>query len=266
MFSEGIGFDSDDDKVICSSVGTFRLYSLDEDDLTSGATVVPTVGPLVSEGGWVAGIHVDAGRNRIYGGVMDFTGASTGAFVMFDNGDLTFEKITRIPGIVGINDVYVGDDDRVYGTDHTNGAIYTCDIDLDSCRLVVTHSLLALSNAAGANGLVQIDDYLVVSNYDAGILVRIPLNSDGSLNGSVTQVTISDPSNLLFHTDGLVRFDDNSFGLVSGQNVSLVTSTDDWVSGTIQSTVNVAAYGDASTGAIADGEHNMYITFPDFGV
>ena len=43
---EGIGFDSDDDKIIASVVNEFRICSIDEDKLNSGATVTVTEGAV----------------------------------------------------------------------------------------------------------------------------------------------------------------------------------------------------------------------------
>jgi hypothetical protein len=62
----------------------------------------------------------------------------------------------------------------------------------------------------------------------------------------------------------LVLFDDNTIGAVCGTNINLLSSSDNWMTASIVSTVSVAGIGSASTGAKADGEHNMYVVFPDF--
>jgi hypothetical protein len=111
------------------------------------------MGPLVTgESGAIFGIHVDASRNRVYAAVND--GAGVGGVAYFDNDSLALEKITRIPGAKEMNDIYIGDDDRVYATEYLAGSIYTCDKDLDACKLVVTSTLLQPNSSAGVNGLV----------------------------------------------------------------------------------------------------------------
>jgi hypothetical protein len=86
------------------------------------------------------------------------------------------------------------------------------------------------TSQVGASGIVKGDGYILVGNFDTGVFNRIPIDSDGKLDGTVSRLTISAgaTASTFKTTDDLILFDDEHLLVVTFYSLLLVKSTDDF--------------------------------------
>jgi len=157
----------------------------------------------------------------------------------------------------------------VYFTSSYTGQVIVCDRDLDACTVLLTSTLLSpLNGNSGANGIVVIDDFLIVGNFATGNLIKVPVK-DGATNGSESLVAITDTLNLIDDVDGLVEVNDRVIIAITSANAILLESSDKWVSAEIKKTVSLASIdptGASTAGIKSDDEEEIeiYVTFPSW--
>lgn len=258
-----------DGDLYAGSAAGQRLQRFDPDDLKTDSIAEPdktsdahTAGAQI-----ILGLCGSNSKDRIYGCLSSFSGGSEG-IGYWDDDDLTFKKSIIVPGISRANDCEVSGD-YVYFTSSYTGQVIVCDRDLDACTVLLTSTLLSpLNGNSGANGIVVIDDFLIVGNFATGNLIKVPVK-DGATNGSESLVAITDTLNLIDDVDGLVEVNDRVIIAITSANAILLESSDKWVSAEIKKTVSLASIdptGASTAGIKSDDEEEIeiYVTFPSW--
>jgi len=157
----------------------------------------------------------------------------------------------------------------VWFTSSYTGQVIVCDKDLDACEVLLTSSLLSpLNGNSGANGIIVMDDYLIVGNFATGNLIKVPVK-DGKTNGSESTIAITDSLNLLHDVDGLVEVNDRVIIAITSSNAVLLESSDHFDTAEIKKTVSLAGIdptGASTAGIKSDDEEEIeiYVTFPSW--
>ena len=258
-----------DGDIYTSTVSGKNIFRFDPDDLSTSKVATPdktgdnhNLGNLIT-----LGLCSSSSKNRIYAALASFDGSGNGGMAYW-NDDMEFQKAVTYTGQSLVNDCVVKKD-YVYFTGTRSGPnVMSCDIDLDNCQTIYDGSLLSPTTASGngANGIVFMDDYLLVSHSEDGRIVKVPVK-DGAANGTVANVSIVDTSNLLAGADGLVRISDDVIIVIDASHATLLETTDKWVTATIKKSVDISsvdASGAATAGLKSDDEEEIeiYVSFP----
>jgi hypothetical protein len=110
------------------------------------------------------------------------------------------------PNVIPIpNGLTFDDRGNLYVTESATGAIWKVARGSHVPMLWLTHELLSppQGGAFGANGIVYKDKSLFVVNTDKGILLRVPLNRDGSPGEPTVRAQLLDPLGATIGPDGL---------------------------------------------------------------
>ena len=247
-----------------------NIFEFDEDDLDeSTPAVVDTSGEDHEAGNQITlGLCSSSSKDRIYAAFASFDGSEQGGIGYWKKGDLKWGEGLTVNNQAIVNDCVVKGD-YVYFTGSSAGpSVMVADLDLDaeSYKEIYNGSLLAPTSQFGANGLVYMDDFLLVSHTDTGRIVKVPVKDDEA-DGDATTVSIVDSSNILKGGDGLIRVNDDVIIVVTAKYITLLETSDDWVSAEIKKTVDVSAIdaGGASTAALKsddEKEVEIYVAFP----
>lgn len=130
------------------------------------------------------------------------------------------------------NDIALDNSGVAYVTDSFSPIIYK--IDADNNASIFLKNDRFTGEGFNLNGIVVKDDYLLVAKYNEGLLFKVPLNDPEKF----TQVTIAEK---FPGADGLLWAADGSLILIANMNtnkVAKLTSTDNWASATVASTVD----------------------------
>ena len=187
-------------------------------------------------------------EDRIYGCFFSRDGSEEGGIAYWDN-QLEHQKTFLYPNITQAGDCIVDDDEKtVYFTASISGMIVSCDLDLNSCDEYLSGGDLASTSDSplqgyplGVNGIEYFEndegDFIVAGNYDMGYLLKVTVGADPVMS----RVTVNDPSNLLSGTlvgvDGIVRVDSDVLVVVQATQMTLLQSTDDFVSAEVKKVV-----------------------------
>lgn len=130
------------------------------------------------------------------------------------------------------NDIALDNSGVAYVTDSFSPIIYK--IDADNNASIFLKNDRFTGEGFNLNGIVVKDDYLLAAKYNEGLLFKVPLNDPEKF----TQVTIAEK---FPGADGLLWTADGSLILIANMNtnkVAKLTSTDNWASATVVSTVD----------------------------
>ena len=263
---EGIHYYDGD--LYTGTVSGKNIFRFDPDDFsTSSAATVDKVGDNHNAGNQVLfGLCSSSSKDRIYGALGSFSGTELGG-IAYWNDKMEFQKAYTVTGQALVNDCVVKGD-YVYFTGSRSGpSVMACDLDLDSCSTIYSGSLLSPTTSVGANGIVYMDDFLIVAQYDDGRLVKVPVKDGQATTGDVANVSIV--GDILDGADGLVRIDDDVIIVVTSQFVSLVESSDKWVTASVKRTIDISSIeaSGASTAALKSDdkeEIEIYVAFPSW--
>ncbi len=263
LYPEGVDWDADRKLFMVTSIRKGIVGTVTDD---GSYTVFAQDPRMVS----AVGIRIDAERDRVLvcnadPGASEFsTPKTTGklaALVVFQlsTGKLT-NYINLVEGMGGghfCNDIVIAKDGTAYISDSFSTMIHKVTPDYKTS--VFLDNKIFGGKAFNLNGLVIKDNYLLVDKFNEGILFKVPLDNPEAF----TQVKISEKfdgaDGMLWAPDGsLVIIANNSAhggfpnGVATDKTVKL-TSTDDWVTAQVVSTVDT---GDvfATTGVVRDGE------------
>lgn len=209
-FPEGLVLDGTDAIVGFAFTGAVERIAL-ADGVRSAFAATPPPPPNTS---FVTGIGLD-GQGRVHAAVVSFTADLTAGIYRAqpDGGDAVLWASD--PAMVFPNGLAWDKGGRLYVTDSVFGGVLTVDAD----GLVtpwIEDPLLAgdPSNcggtgdiAVGANGLVWTADALLVAGNDQGVLVRVPIEDDGSAG---VPEAIAGPDCELVGMDGIALDEDGS--------------------------------------------------------
>lgn len=259
-----------DGKLYAGSLANPHLFRFDIDDLGADDQTESDKMSEDHNAGThnIIGLCVSKSEDRIYGCLSAQAGTATGGggIGYWDIDDLEFKKSELFSDVAFSNDCFVGDD-HVWFTSSFNGQVLVCDLDLTDCEVVTSDSSLSPINQWGANGILYMDDYLIVANAERGTLVKIPVK-DGKLDGSIANVNINDPDNVVAGgPDGLIKVDDDIIVIVTPNNCILLESDDDFVSADVKKSVSLEGIdaGGATTGTIKSDdldEIEIYVIYP----
>lgn len=109
------------------------------------------------------------------------------------------------------------------------------------------------------------DDYLLVANAEKGTIVKVPVK-DGELDGTIANVDIDDPDNVI-SGDGLNKVDDDIIIIQTGSNTILLESDDDFETAEIKKVVSCAGIDDGgvTVAALVSDDHEeieLIVTAP----
>ncbi|MCP5144098.1 MAG: WD40 repeat domain-containing protein [Gammaproteobacteria bacterium] len=254
-------------------------YDLTNNRFLVGSVVEGTVYAVANDGRMTAfvrdadlrssvGIEVDEARNRLIvtntdGSVFanpDSTGVAAIGIYDLDTGLRTAMVNVdhllgeRAPGMrVFINDVTVGEDGTIYGTDSFARVVYAVDLDNNPSLLVAAD---VLPESVSMNGIVSHPDgFLLIASTPEGALYRVPLNDPAAFS----RVELPEPVN---GADGMVWLADGSLAVVCGVDARTVRlkSDDGWQSAAI--TGIASNQGAATTGAVVGDD--VYVVQPHF--
>lgn len=175
---EGVAVDKRGD-VYVSLTPLGQVWKVDRDG--SQSLLAQLVPP--GSGAGIAGLAVDAPGN-VYAAAITFDPATSGVYRIARDG-----SFTRLPGTEAIgfpNGITLDKQGNVYVTDTARGAVWrvparggTAEVWFESPLLVGTGAF-QFGFPLGANGIAYRQNTIVVGNTEAGRLVRIEIEPDGS--------------------------------------------------------------------------------------
>lgn len=209
-FPEGLAIDGDDAIVGFAFTGAVERVALG-DGARSALAVTP---PLPANTSFVTGVVLDA-EGRVHAAVVSFTAELAAGIYRApaDGGDAVLWASD--PAMVFPNGLAWDDGGRLYVTDSAFGGVFAVDTDglvspwLQDPWLAGDPSNCGGTGdiAVGANGVVWTEDALLVAGNDLGVLVRVPIEADGTAG---TPEAIAGPDCALVGMDGIVLDDDGS--------------------------------------------------------
>ncbi|MFO0632121.1 MAG: SMP-30/gluconolactonase/LRE family protein [Nannocystaceae bacterium] len=207
---EGLVIDGDEAVVGFAFTGALERVALGDGARTAYAATPPPP-PNTS---FVTGVTLD-GDGQLYAAVVSFTAdLQAGIYrAAADGGDATLWASD--PAIVFPNGFAWGDDGTLFVTDSVYGGVFAIDGDglvtpwLQDPALAGDASNCGGTSdiAVGANGLARDGDSLIIAGGDKGVLVRVPIEADGSA-GAVA--TLAGPDCELAGLDGITLDQDGS--------------------------------------------------------
>ncbi|WP_394747440.1 SMP-30/gluconolactonase/LRE family protein [Spongiimicrobium salis] len=268
FYPEGIAYNEDEQVFYTGSIRKGKIISI---DLDGNQQVFAEDNTLVS----VLGTVIDKTNNRLIvcntdpGVGTKSDPATVGQLAQIISYDLsTGNKIRTVDlgsltqGSHLANDVTVDNEGNIYVTDSFSPVIYKVDT-LGNASVLINDPLFsAPPGFFGLNGIVyHPDNYLIVGKYDEGRLFRVSL--DGTSN-SITEITLDVP---VHSVDGLLLTDNNTLLLASNniagadfdEAVYEITTSDDWVTGSIDNTFTTPL--DAFPTTLDRVENNVYVVY-----
>lgn len=187
--------------------GTTRKTGLGIDD----TELIATVG----SSGFLLGVEA-AGDGTLYTVTTDLDPTATESAVWSVSPGGSTTQLASLPVDAFPNGVVIdADRNRLLVSDSFRGEVWAVALGGSSAITWLDDSLLDPSGFVGANGLAVSEDVLYVANLDAGRIVRIPIESDGSA-GAAT-VFVEDAS--LVGADGITFHDRSTlYVAVNAQN------------------------------------------------
>jgi len=265
LHPEGIDFNNDTNEFVVGSITRSEVGIVDAE---TGAYIPFINDPALAS---VTGVFTDETRNRLlavsgnlgfsvnsesnpaqlaYLGIYDL---ETGELI---NGSSLQELLPEGSSSFG-NDIAVDNEGNIYVTDSFSPVIYKVDATSFEASIFVDggNDFSADPGNFGLNGIVFIDDSLVVNKLDDGALFRIPLTDPENFTRIDAPVFIG--------ADGLEVDENENIVLVEnglGENFGthVLTSTDDWFSATITSSFSVNQDSFPTTAALAS-DGNVYV-------
>ena len=198
LYPEGIDYDDDKDRFLISSVTTGNIGGVDDN---GNYTVLVDNDEIFS----AVGILVDNERNRVLVAIGDFGAAANstpatinktaklGSFSLDDGSMNWIADLAALndPGdsLSFANDVAIDDDGNAYVTNSFAPYLYRVNPDGGASVFVRDDRFRPGAGAFGFNGIVQVDDYLIVAYSETNSLYRFRL--DGSTDGQ--EIELSQP-------------------------------------------------------------------------
>lgn len=265
LYPEGIDFNNNTNQFLVGSVTRSEVGLLDSQ--TGVYTTFVTDPKLAS----VTGIYTDEERNRLMvssGNIGFSTNSSSNpdalAYLGIYNletgaieAGLSLQELLPAGSPVFANDIAVDTEGNMYVTDSFSPVIYKVDgTTLEASILINGGNVFTPApTTGGLNGIVFINDYLIVCKLDEGVLFKIPL-SDPTNYTRITAPAFLGADGLEVNADGNIVLVENSLGENPGTHI--LTSTDNWDTATIVSSFSVAADKFPTTAALAN-DGNIYV-------
>lgn len=185
-FPENLAVDSEGDLYVGITSGEIRTLSRELTDETG--LVKEDTQQVATFPGGVGGVSVADGT--VYAAIRPENGSPNGVYAVDADGGSDPELLGAIAGFP--NDVLVDSDrDRLLVTESSMGAVYSVSLggsDPEATTSVWTDDPLLAGEEFGANGLTAFGTGVLVANTDAGRLVYVPIESDGSAGTPETYV------------------------------------------------------------------------------
>jgi sugar lactone lactonase YvrE len=221
-----------------------------------------TFAVLPSGGGFLTGIVADDDRDVLYAALASYNtpGSFThGLWRVLADG--TTELVTPLPPDTFLNGLLM-EDGRLLVTDSTAGTIYTVS-PTGEFSVWLQDPLLAPppGGTLGANGLA-LEDGLFVANTDAGRIVRVPIEPDGSAG----EPTVFVEDGALEGADGIV-FDgqDHLYVAVNRQDTLVHVDTDRALTTLATDTDGLDFPSDVAFGTTGTEQQELFVTNFAFG-
>ncbi|MBX7080812.1 MAG: SMP-30/gluconolactonase/LRE family protein [Nannocystaceae bacterium] len=224
---EGLVIDGDEAVLGFAFTGAVERVALADGARTAFANTPPPP-PNTS---FVTGVTLD-GDGQLYAAVVSFTADLQAGIYRagVDGGDATLWASD--PAMVFPNGFAWGDDGTLYVTDSVYGGVFAIDGDglatpwLQDAGLAGDPSNCGGTSdiAVGANGIVRDGDALIVAGGDQGVLVRVPIEADGSAGAPAT---IAGPDCELAGLDGITLDTDGTVVAAINRSNRVVRIGDD---------------------------------------
>ena len=239
LHPEGVAYDPYRDGFLVTSLKHGTVSTVDR----HGRTRV-----LVGDPGLIStiGVHVDAARDRVLvagsdNGVGDRTGPATagrtaqlGIYSLSTGARLSLVDLAAVGGDGGhfANDIAVAPDGTAYVTDSAAGIVYRVTTS-GNAEVLVRDTRLSSPDGNGANGIVLHDGVLIVGNFSAGTLWRVPLTAPADVRQVRVAESLVGVDGLTLEPDGTILAVTNSLGGGPAARVRELRPSRDWTSATV---------------------------------
>jgi len=244
FYPEGIVYVSSQKKFYVGSVFKGKIISVDlngnEQLFAEDTSLVSILGLAVDEtNNWLIACNSDPGM-----GIKTdpTTMGQLAQIIVYDLSTGYKIRTTDLNGLLAgghlANDVTVDNGGNIYVTDSFSPVIYKIDASGNASILVNNSDFTPPIGGFGLNGIVfHPDNYLVVGKYDEGKLFKIPLDNPDN----ITEITLNGVVNtvdglLLTNNHTLVLVSNNLTGAPFNEAVYQLTTSDNWVTGTVSNT------------------------------
>ncbi|PCJ66101.1 MAG: hypothetical protein COA58_08495 [Bacteroidetes bacterium] len=267
FYPEGIVYSKSEQKFYAGSILKGKIISIDlsgnEQFFAEDTTLVSILGLAIDEtNNWLIVCNSDPGMGIKTDAL---TMEKLAQIIVYDL--LTGNKIrtTDLSGLIAgghlVNDVTIDNNGNIYVTNSFSPVVYKIDASGNASILVNDVQFTPPMGGFGLNGIVyHPDNYLIVGKYDEGKLFKIPLNNPTN----VTQITLDGTVNTV---DGLLLMDNNTLVLVSNNlsgapfndAVYQLTTTDGWVTGSLDNTFTTPSGAVPTTLSMID--NTVYVNY-----
>lgn len=269
LYPEGVAYDPSRDGFLVTSIKHGTVSAVSRDGRTRTLVDDPALLSTI-------GVHVDAARGRILvaSGDLGLADRSTpatkgktallGIYSLRTGERLALVDLAAAAGDGGAhlaNDVAVGRDGTAYVTDSAAGMVYS--VTTSGVASVLSRDArLASPDGNGANGIVERDGVLIVGNYSAGTLWRIPVSRpEGLRRVAVEQMVGVD--GLTVEPDGSIIAVTNGLGGAGRAAVRELRPSRDWTAATVRES---RAWPDAAPTTAAVRRGTVYVLDGDMDV
>lgn len=265
LYPEGIDYNAITDEFLVGSITRSEVGIIDPE---TGAYT-----PFINDPGLasVTGVNVDEERNRLLAvsGNLGFStnSATNPASLAYlgiydlDSGEiisgLSLHELLDEGSASFANDIATDTEGNIYVTDSFSPVVYKVDGESLEASIFINggDDFSAGEGQFGLNGIVFIDDYLIVGKLDDGALFRIPVDAPESYI-RIDAPTFIGSDGLEVDQNGDIVVVENGFGVNTG--TSVLTSDDNWASANISSFFPIDAAQFPTTAALAN-DGNVYV-------
>ncbi|GLZ77272.1 gluconolaconase [Actinorhabdospora filicis] len=240
LHPEGVAYDPSRDGFLVTSITHGTVSTVRKDGRTRTLVDDPA---LIS----TIGVHVDASRDRVLVASGDLgladrstpatTGktAGLGIYSLRTGARLAFVDLAAVAGDGGdhlANDIAVDRDGTAYVTDSRAGIVYRVEPS-GRAGVLARDARLTSPDGNGANGIVWREGVLIVGNYSAGTLWRVPVARPGDVR-QVRVESMPGVDGLTLAPNGSIIAVTNTLGVAGTAKVRELRPSRDWASASVR--------------------------------